>query len=270
MLPTTPTPQTRASRACARGAKTRVWGFCKKPPTRAGKNPAQTAKPHRVAKSPPSKTASGMRYYGFRYYNPTTGRWLSRDPIGEKGGLNLYGMVRNNPLSFVDILGLACCDTKTVDEGEKWLNDQFKLASAKAKTLKLTPALPGGIPSCKGSSNDVLHWLRPSPKCWTCRTELRREHPVGHKDNSDHQVVICTGTDDAGKTKEIVFDWWGDNLWWWSGTNSGGPPTNFYSEYPHFVTSTQDPFVTNCDGSVTPGGMWPPDYGWPNSVPGAR
>jgi RHS repeat-associated protein len=32
-------------------------------------------------------------YYGYRYYNPGTGRWLSRDPIGEKGGLNLYGFV---------------------------------------------------------------------------------------------------------------------------------------------------------------------------------
>lgn len=43
---------------------------------------------------------------GFRYYNPSTGRWLSRDPIGEKGGVNLYGMVGNNPISRWDYLGL--------------------------------------------------------------------------------------------------------------------------------------------------------------------
>ena len=47
-------------------------------------------------------------YYGFRYYDPETGRWLNRDPIGERGGLNVYGFVRNNPISFIDILGL--CD----------------------------------------------------------------------------------------------------------------------------------------------------------------
>jgi RHS repeat-associated protein len=50
---------------------------------------------------------TGLLYYGFRYYDPMTGRWLRRDPIGENGGLNLYGMVGNNPASFVDLLGLA-------------------------------------------------------------------------------------------------------------------------------------------------------------------
>jgi len=45
-------------------------------------------------------------YYGYRYYNASTGRWLSRDPIEEKGGLNLYGFVLNNPLRYIDLLGL--------------------------------------------------------------------------------------------------------------------------------------------------------------------
>ncbi len=47
-----------------------------------------------------------MYYYGFRYYDPVTGRWPSRDPIGEAGGLNLYGMVGNNPVNYWDYLGL--------------------------------------------------------------------------------------------------------------------------------------------------------------------
>ena len=44
-------------------------------------------------------------YYGFRYYDPVTGRWPSRDPIGEIGGLNLYGFVRNTPVNLVDTDG---------------------------------------------------------------------------------------------------------------------------------------------------------------------
>ena len=46
-------------------------------------------------------------YYGFRYYDPETGRWLSRDPIGENGGLNLYGMLDNDLINAWDYLGLT-------------------------------------------------------------------------------------------------------------------------------------------------------------------
>lgn len=49
---------------------------------------------------------TGLVYYGFRYYNPSTGRWLSKDPMGEDGGVNLYAFVGNNPVSNVDALGL--------------------------------------------------------------------------------------------------------------------------------------------------------------------
>ena len=48
----------------------------------------------------------GLLYYGFRYYNLQTGRWASRDPIGEDGGSNLYAFVRNGPADEIDLLGL--------------------------------------------------------------------------------------------------------------------------------------------------------------------
>jgi RHS repeat-associated protein len=47
-------------------------------------------------------------YYGFRYYSPELGRWPSRDPIWEQGGLNLYGFAQNSPLNYVDTHGLSC------------------------------------------------------------------------------------------------------------------------------------------------------------------
>jgi len=50
---------------------------------------------------------SGLVYYGYRYYAPLTGRWPNRDPIAERGGLNLYAMVGNNPLNRIDAFGLS-------------------------------------------------------------------------------------------------------------------------------------------------------------------
>jgi RHS repeat-associated protein len=45
-------------------------------------------------------------YFGYRYYSPGNGRWLSRDPLGEKGGLALYAYAGNDPVNRFDALGL--------------------------------------------------------------------------------------------------------------------------------------------------------------------
>jgi len=60
--------------------------------------------PYRFSTKPQDQT-TGLYYYGYRYYDPVTGRWPSRDPIGEMGGLNLYGFVFNNSLYWYDYLG---------------------------------------------------------------------------------------------------------------------------------------------------------------------
>lgn len=49
---------------------------------------------------------SGLYYYGYRYYNYYAGRWSSRDPIEERGGINLYGFVGNDGVNKVDYLGM--------------------------------------------------------------------------------------------------------------------------------------------------------------------
>jgi len=47
-----------------------------------------------------------LAYYGYRYYSTSTGKWLSRDLIGELGGPNTYQFVYNSPIRSVDALGL--------------------------------------------------------------------------------------------------------------------------------------------------------------------
>lgn len=56
---------------------------------------------------PPQPPLQQVHDYGYRYYDPVTGRWPSRDPIGERGGINLYGMVGNDAVGRWDYMGLA-------------------------------------------------------------------------------------------------------------------------------------------------------------------
>jgi RHS repeat-associated protein len=74
-------------------------------------------------------TETGLVYYNFRYYSAEFGRWLSRDPIGEEGGLNLSGMANNNVIDEWDSLGMKLYKFKIIisrvkdgakEEFEKW------------------------------------------------------------------------------------------------------------------------------------------------------
>jgi RHS repeat-associated protein len=51
-------------------------------------------------------TSETQAYYRARYYDGTTGRFISEDPLGFKAGINYYRYVRNNPANFTDPKGL--------------------------------------------------------------------------------------------------------------------------------------------------------------------
>ena len=61
---------------------------------------------------------TGLYYYGYRYYDPSGARWLSRDPIAEQGGINDYSSAGNDLLNFFDYLGLAYGKHLTKEEAE--------------------------------------------------------------------------------------------------------------------------------------------------------
>ena len=63
---------------------------------------------------------TGIHYNYFRDYDPTTGRYPEADPIGLVGGMNIYGYANQNPLTFIDPLGLAYFASRPLS-GLPWL-----------------------------------------------------------------------------------------------------------------------------------------------------
>ena len=57
---------------------------------------------------------SGLYYYGYRFYSPTLARWLTRDPIEEQGGINLYAFCGNNGVNKYDARGLSESDVRQI------------------------------------------------------------------------------------------------------------------------------------------------------------
>ncbi|MBW1677776.1 MAG: RHS domain-containing protein, partial [Deltaproteobacteria bacterium] len=60
---------------------------------------------------------TGFRYNYHRYYDPRTGRYLTPDPIGLAGGINLFVYAESNPINMIDQLGLKVYVTLTMSGG---------------------------------------------------------------------------------------------------------------------------------------------------------
>ena len=80
-------------------------------------------------------------YYNYRHYDLTTGRWMQRDPIGEVGGVNLYGFGENSVLNIADINGTVATSIPSLhSKCEDYLDDAKKSPLNKAMYKKLTDA----------------------------------------------------------------------------------------------------------------------------------
>jgi RHS repeat-associated protein len=86
---------------------------------------------------------SGLLYYGYRYLNTSTGRWLNRDPMGESGGYHLSAFVATSPTLGYDALGLqvfqgkgaaiiSYLTTVSVAQGAQAYIDYISTASVRA------------------------------------------------------------------------------------------------------------------------------------------
>ena len=76
----------------------------------------------------PLDAETGLYYDGYRYYDPVTGRWPSRDPIEEEGGNNLYGFVGNDGINTWDYLGfLDWSNPALIGQNTQFPNDPLNM-----------------------------------------------------------------------------------------------------------------------------------------------
>ena len=84
--------------------------------TQYGYEPFGKASASGVSSNNPNKytgrkdDGAGLYYYRARYYSPSLQRFISEDPIGLLGGINVYTYVDNNPTNFTDPSGLKPWD----------------------------------------------------------------------------------------------------------------------------------------------------------------
>jgi len=101
---------------------------------------------------------SGLYYYGFRYYAAWLQRWINPDPAGDVDGLNLYAMVRNNPIRFHDTDGRKLKDSDDYSE-----DSPSARAEGYSVNLQLTRRLrdqdPQAAARLKAVANELSHQI---------------------------------------------------------------------------------------------------------------
>jgi RHS repeat-associated protein len=220
----------------------------------------------------PQDFETGLYYYGYRFYDPVTGRWPSRDPIEEEGGVNLYGFVENRPLSSVDFLGNQSitldrtgavvwdankdgicdkCDYDKITKGKEFLlkNARDHVVFMKDRAAKLPDYIrPAGSEGTKfeescGQLNVGYFRGMEIPDCWVCYMEHRANYdPTRPRKERwhDHWWITCVAFDDSGEVAdEFIIDFWR------KGVNPGDSPMSNRQKWPVPATSEAENAVNN-------------------------
>ncbi|WP_321845473.1 RHS repeat-associated core domain-containing protein, partial [Paraburkholderia bannensis] len=106
---------------------------------------------------------TGLHYNRHRYYDPDSGRFISKDPIGLAGGVNAYRYAPN-PVQWVDPLGLTCTGTATINWYDNRSPDNayghYSIATQNGNNILETHQL--GAPGTDTMISDDLTMLHPS------------------------------------------------------------------------------------------------------------
>lgn len=163
------------------------------------------------------RDATGLYYYGFRYYAPWLHRWINPDPAGTTDGLNLFLMVQNNPVKFIDINGLNKYEGKhdTIEIAVKLGRGNIKsrgLSQIKSHDPAAGMRLESALDYAKSATNEAVRILESedlSPKQEGLATRI---FGASAKEDSFRSALLArvktlnNAVDDyvAHKTEQIV------------------------------------------------------------------
>ena len=110
------------------------------------------------------RDATGLYYYGYRYYAPWLYRWLNPDPGGAIDGLNLYGFVGNDPMGHVDADGRikrradgsVIAEAAGSDSGLEQLRNDYLGDESLGSFSDIGSAPPTPAPSISDFDEDLL------------------------------------------------------------------------------------------------------------------
>ena len=181
----------------------------------------------------PQDAESGLYYYGYRYYDPLTGRWPSRDPIEERGGANLYEFIGNRPIGQYDWLGLAarCCCVEDVSIDPDSVGEKTRpIEEPKTLSEKWSAKMIGHRFTVVVKSTH--RWAVGKPDECGCRLEWWEwsSMPLPYGENKVREWVDAALPEEGGAAG--IFDSW----------KNGGEGERKITDEPAILKTAQDLF----------------------------
>jgi RHS repeat-associated protein len=166
--------------------------------------PLATANTYRFS-SMETYDPAGAVLYAYRFYFPNLQRWAQRDPIGENGGLNVYGFLSNDPINETDYLGMGPCEDKFRGQLKQLVKEiaHWK-KNAKAHELEIKDRMEdlrkdinelkhkGDIPGAKLSETRAGHWeLVNKHKAWKAAAEAKAQAAIDEFKRVSAEYAAC-------------------------------------------------------------------------------
>ena len=141
---------------------------------------------------------TGLVAYQQRFYHPPNGRWLNRDPIEERGGVNLYAFCENNPIYEIDSLGENLFDIHARRIRDFLQMGNEEMAAGEAFLLYQEIAMGGTI--LEPLAAQLLnYWLKGSGRTYTIPSQhvkraMLYDRPEGNSPKKQLTDRLCAAT----------------------------------------------------------------------------